>query len=106
MQKKSFRPVSALRNALRPDPIPDRLELPTGLMGTIPYLSLQGNRELQLCGCCGILQYADDRIILALTGGLHSLTVTGEKLRMQTYSRHAVTVRGIIRSLEVEVCEE
>ena len=102
MPKKVFHPVSALREALRPDPIPDRLELPTGLLGTVPYLSLQGNQELQLCGCRGILHYGDDRIVLRLTGNLRSLTVTGEQLQMQTYCRHAVTVRGIIRSLEVE----
>lgn len=80
-------------------PIPERPDLPTGLFGDTPYLSLRGQEELELCGCTGLLRYESACIVIALRGG-GSLTLTGDSLRLRAYDRCRLTVCGQIDRLE------
>ena len=80
-------------------PIPERPELPTGLFGDTPYLTLRGQEELELCGCAGLLRYEDTCVAIALRGG-GSLVLVGDALRLRAYDRCRLTVCGRIDKLE------
>lgn len=82
--------------------LPERPDLPTGLFGNTPYLTLRGQEELELCGCAGLLRYESGCIALALRGG-GSLTLTGENLCLREYGGRVLLVRGRIDRLEFAV---
>ena len=94
-------PGSRLRPVKQPQkPVfPDRLELPTGLLGKTPYLTLRGQEELELFGCADLRRYETDCIEMRLSSGC-CLTIRGKELCLRAYQRCRLTVCGRIDGLE------
>ncbi len=64
------------------------------MLARIPVVVIRGMREAEICGCCGILEYGDARVTLALEGSV--CTVTGEGLTLEDFRDGTLFVRGVI----------
>ena len=67
------------------------------LLARIPVFVVRGNREIEISGCEGILEYGEERIVLE-TGG-SCCVVTGRGLTLGDFSEGFLSVRGEIGSL-------
>ena len=61
-------------------------------------IELFSNRELNVEGCRGVMDYNEDYIKLRLKKG--SITVMGKELVITFYEGDAITLKGIIGSIE------
>ena len=60
----------------------------------IPVFVMRGNREMEVFGCEGILEYGAEKVSLALCRG--SCTVCGGGLTLEDFSDGTLVVRGVI----------
>lgn len=95
MRKRSKTPSAKPQN-----PVEQAFDLPEMLHAGVPRLELQGNRELALDGCRGLLEYTETRI--RLHAGALLLTVEGAALCIRTYSDSQTVITGDIRALAFE----
>jgi len=65
-----------------------------GLTTSIPLLDCKWNREIQVAGCVGILEYDDCRIVLKTKRG--NCSIRGEGLYMENFHRDTLSVHGTI----------
>ena len=80
------------------------------VVSAVPVLTFCGNREIEIDGCSGILEYSPTRITLALGGD--KFTVIGNCLTLSDFRYKVLFVRGEIRAAvfgevprqEVEEC--
>ena len=63
-----------------------------------PRLELNGNREITVEGCGGVLEYSDSYLKIKLPKG--SLTVCGTAFDIVSFAGETITVRGRMSSLE------
>ena len=73
------------------------LDLPEILHKDVPHIELQGNAELALDGCKGILEYTEESI--RLHAGALLLYVSGSNLCIRRYSEAQTVITGDIRQV-------
>lgn len=76
------------------------LDLPEILHKDVPHIELQGNAELALDGCKGILEYTEESI--RLHAGALLLYVSGSNLCIRMYSEAQTVITGNIRQVALE----
>lgn len=63
----------------------------------IPLLDCKWNREIQISGCTGILEYDDQTIVLKTIRG--NCGICGEGLYMENFHRDTLTVYGNLHTI-------
>lgn len=76
------------------------LDLPEILRSGVPHIELQGNAELSLDGCKGILEYTEESV--RLHAGALLLSVGGSGLCIRMYSEEQTVITGDIRQIALE----
>ena len=61
-------------------------------------IELEGNKELLLDGCKGIMEYEDNSIKINTDTCI--VSITGDELNIRTYTQEQIIVSGKILSLE------
>ena len=67
----------------------------------IPLIDCKWNREVHVCGCIGILEYDEVKIVLKTQRG--TCGFTGEDMYMENFHSDTLTVRGTIHT--IRFCE-
>ena len=80
--------------------IEQTLDLPEILSPGVPHIEMQGNREIIIDGCRGILEYDEDRIKLN-TGSL-VISFQGSGLVIKTYSENQTVLAGEVVGIAFE----
>jgi sporulation protein YqfC len=62
------------------------------------HIELEGNIELVLDGCKGILEYEDERIKIC-TDTL-AVCISGDRMNIKTYNQEQIVISGKILSIE------
>ena len=75
----------------------DALDIPGECLPRQTVVEVIGNREAVVLGCCGILVYASERIVLRAQGGLWE--IVGENLSICSLIGDRVVVRGRIHGV-------
>lgn len=71
-------------------------EVPQESISSVPIFEIKGKNEVSVSGCTGILEYNEDRIVLALSDG--ALEVLGRSLLLCDFRDNELSVRGDIKS--------
>lgn len=74
------------------------LDLPCGVLQTLPRIELSGNRRVVIEGCQGILTYDEDTVCLRTDIGV--LRLLGTRLRLCRLSPTCTAVAGTVLSIE------
>lgn len=74
------------------------LQLPDGLLTTLPRLELSGNRRVLIEGCTGIVDYDEDRICLRTAVG--TVRFFGRSLCMHRLNPTCAVITGRLLSVE------
>ena len=83
------------KNALR-----DRLEIPEMLDTKLPHIEADGNKEIIVDGCKGIVEYSQSRI--KLNTGTLIVGFTGDDIEIKNYSDSQTLISGNIFSIDFE----
>lgn len=78
--------------------IGEQLDIPNLARRDVPHIEAEGNREIIVDGCKGILEYAEDRIKIN-TGSL-IICFKGTELIVKSYSEVSIVLTGNIISVE------
>ena len=89
MQKKGFSNI-----------ISDIFDIPLDGISDIPNAELIGNTFFNVDGCTGIIKYEKNEI--ALRSKDFILKIVGEELIVTVFSQGRVSIRGFIKSYEIE----
>ncbi len=76
------------------------LDIPEILTADLPHIEAEGNREISVDGCRGILEYTQDKI--KLNTGKLVITFIGDGIEIKTYSEIQTVIGGNILSVEFE----
>lgn len=76
------------------------LDIPEILTADLPHIEAEGNREISVDGCRGILEYTQDKI--KLNTGKLVITFIGDGIEIKTYSDIQTVISGNILSVEFE----
>lgn len=76
-----------------------RLTLPTDIAAGLPRIELRGFHECSLDCHSGIVEYEDDRVVIALNIG--TVTVCGEGLELRQMHREQLCLTGTIREIHL-----
>ena len=74
-----------------------KLQLPVDIAAELPHLELNGFCECALDCHTGILEYENERIVVAMNIG--TVTILGENLELRQMHRERLCVRGTIRQI-------
>ena len=74
------------------------MDLPSGTLGEVSVLEIEGDSRMVIAGCLGILTYTDDCIALRVPEG--RLTVFGRCLEMGCLTADGATVTGRFQRIE------
>ena len=74
------------------------LELPESTIAGGLHIELQSNKEAVIEGCRGVLEY--DEGVIRLAGSGVVVKFTGRSLEIGGLDRSAITIRGVILSVE------
>ena len=80
--------------------IEQTLDLPEILSPGVPHIEMQGNREIIIDGCRGILEYDEDRI--ELNAGSLVISFQGSGLVIKTYSENQTVLAGEVVGIAFE----
>jgi sporulation protein YqfC len=80
--------------------ISDVFDIPLEGISNVPSAQLVGNVMLDVDGCIGIKKYEEDEIIIRCKEYL--IKITGMSLSMLTFSQGRISVRGVIKTYEIE----
>ncbi len=80
--------------------ISDVFDIPIEGIANVPNAQIIGNVMLDIDGCVGIKKYEEDEIIIRCKE--YVISIKGETLSMLTFSQGHVSVRGVIKSYEIE----
>ena len=86
-----------LKKALS-DKVEQVLDLPCGVLSDIPRIELNGNSEVVIDGCYGLLSYDDDSV--QLHTGCGTLQILGQNLTVSALGCGTSMVNGKILSLD------
>lgn len=76
------------------------LDIPQSLNASLAHIEAEGNREIAVDGCKGILEYDENRIKIN-TGSL-VITFCGSDLEIKVYSDVQTVITGEIITIEFE----
>ncbi|MCR4564146.1 MAG: YabP/YqfC family sporulation protein [Clostridiales bacterium] len=62
------------------------------------HIELEGNRELVIDGCKGIMEYSDEKIKICTDTTV--VGITGDRLNIKTYTLDQIVISGKILSLD------
>lgn len=71
----------------------DWLEVPVSMTADLPVFVIRGGREIEVEGCTGILEYGEERIVLAV-GKSGRFSVKGKNLTLTDFRGRVLYVRG------------
>jgi sporulation protein YqfC len=74
------------------------LDLPLDLVAGMVHFEFSGNREVEVEGCRGILEY-DENIICIDTGKM-KVRFMGRDLELRNFTDHSAVIDGFISSVE------
>lgn len=74
------------------------LDLPAALKPSVPHIETEGNREVVVDGCRGILAYEEN--LIRLNAGSLILSFRGSELSIQNYSDRQSVITGNIAAIE------
>lgn len=74
------------------------LDLPEMLHADVPHIEMQGNREVVVDGCKGVLEYEEDTI--KLNAGMCILIFRGRNLTIKAYSDSQTMITGELVAVE------
>lgn len=80
--------------------IEQTLDLPEILSPGVPHIEMQGNREIIIDGCRGILEYDEDRI--KLNAGSLVISFQGSGLVIKAYSENQTVLAGEVVGIAFE----
>ena len=80
--------------------IRDTLDIPAEGISPIGVVELKGDREAVISGCCGVLEYGTETIILRVREGC--VRIEGTHLEMQSLITDRITVHGVIGAVYLE----
>ncbi len=81
----------------------DILDVPLECVSPVSVVEIKGGREAVVVGCCGVLEYGRESVLLRVREG--SVRITGTALEMQSLLQDSVTVRGVITSVHLAQCD-
>lgn len=76
------------------------LDIPESFTAGLPHIEAEGNREICVDGCRGILEYSQDKI--RLNTGKLVITFTGDGIEIKSHSEIQTVISGNILSVEFE----
>ncbi len=76
------------------------LDIPEILCKDLPHIEAEGNREISVDGCKGILEYTQEKI--KINAGKLIIVFTGEEMEIKTYSEIQTVISGNILGIEFE----
>ena len=82
------------------DTMEERLSIPSEALPNVPYIQIHGNRSVSVENHHGILEYTNERIVIAVKHG--KICVQGDGLRISGMNRCQIEVRGMIFSVAME----
>ena len=81
-----------------PQSLADKLMIPPELLPGTGSVSIVGGRQALVEDHRGILEYSEERIVLALKRG--KLSLTGSNLQLQAMNRGELLISGRIQNVE------
>lgn len=73
------------------------LGFPETVSASAPDIHIEGTHEVSVEGCCGILEYQRDRVVLRLKN--RTVSVSGQDLTMRSFYGSHILIRGKICSV-------
>lgn len=80
------------------DKIEKAFDMPQILKPSVPHIETEGNREVIIDGCKGIMEYDDG--LIKLNAGSLVVTFRGADLNIRTYSESQSMITGNIIAIE------
>lgn len=78
--------------------IEEVFDMPKILKPSVPHIETEGNREVIIDGCKGIMEYDDG--LIKLNAGCLTVTFKGADLTIKAYSESQSMITGDIISIE------
>lgn len=86
------------KSRANPEKIQDAFDMPKILKPSVPHIETEGNREVIIDGCKGIMEYDDG--LIKLNAGSLVVTFKGDDLTIRAYSESQSMITGNIVSIE------
>lgn len=80
------------------------LDVPLEGISKLSTVQIVGDCEVSVSGCCSVLEYTTERILLRVTSG--HVMIQGESLEMESLLADRINVCGRIRSVHTEIPQE
>ena len=77
-----------------------RLDLPGNVVAGLPVMELTGFSQLSVEHHCGIREYTDEAVTVALKNG--SVRITGRRLAISLLNHDYVVVRGELENIQLQ----
>jgi len=74
------------------------IDIPQDIIANIPVIIIRGRHEIEVSGCCGILEYENETVVLSM--GKERFRVRGEALTLSDFREDTLYIRGSISSAE------
>lgn len=78
----------------------EKIEIPEMIDSRLPHIEAQGNREIIVEGCKGIIEYSETRI--KLNTGILLVGFTGDDIEIKNYSDAQTVISGNIMGIDFE----
>ena len=98
MKKKRGIPEDEMSNKERIERVLDVMQIPSAALTDTTHFEMNGNREVIVDGCKGILEY-DENVIRINTGRMIT-EFTGRNLSIKSMTEDALIVKGFITSIK------
>lgn len=82
------------------DTVSEKIAVPQETMSQIPLVQLHGKRSVCIENHCGIMEYTDSLVKIAVKRG--NVAVIGSRLEIARMTKRIVEIRGSIQRLELE----
>lgn len=76
------------------------LDIPEMARRDVPHIEMQGNREVLVDGCRGVLEYTSDQI--KINAGSCVIRFSGGDLTIRAYSENQTEINGEILQIDFE----
>lgn len=79
--------------------ISERTELGPEIFSCFSYITVCGNNNIIIEGCCNIEKYEDNEIIIVACDGV--IGITGQKLRLISFFGETIEIGGRISGISI-----
>lgn len=93
MKQKRGTPASPMSRRLE-----SLLEWPSGLLGRCTRMEWVDNREVRMDGCCEIMEYEENTVLVAVAGG--QVRFWGQGLQLHGLTTDTLLLTGRLQSVE------